>query len=1850
MEWLSTNWAMELSQGPFYQVWKYLCPSPVVCPCHYRVTCVLTDLEVVSMSLGHVMLACKVDPLHGLVHEKFRDLSLVPRRCAHDISDRYLLKINMDQWVCAVQGMSSVICLQAFVFANVLDVSLDGGGVMPVPECRLNWDDGIHRLVELFCGGYSGWSHTVRFLRDLEFPLETCLALDIDHDCVVAYQKVFGGTCFLPGIPNQLDDYDDLPLLRVVESDVLELSWVHLLGKNCVDVGVCSPPCPPWSKALASPPGLRRKDGALTPAAIALMALFGCKVFCLENVSGLTQHVHWKIMLEWLVFWGFDLRWAKCLDLAEIAPQRRERLLLVATKTGDQSIASHICVPWPTVGPPTLQQFDVITQPSGHWLDECTPSEQVLGMYLDPSNLPKSGSLQRPFKKNKVDVMKYRLRSPQDQMSCVMANYSFGHELPDQAIQQGGLYGAILALPSGLRFCSTVEVALLQMPLGSVFLPASRKKAIMILGNSISSAHAGIALLNAMAFLTDLTHVEIAETFGELVESRLKASTLAIHDVPGGYLLSQSDIAATVPMHLCEVLVLKSPVDEVRIHVQVGLNVMDVLKTLLGASTPASIYLVPAGNLDHKVPLHPNMLMQSEQTTLFASVQACLLLPTLMFGRVDGETKFVVALCTFGTVAVARRPGMSIDDLLALVSLEFDHRPLYCTDILGMCLDGNDPCPDAVVVMSMPGIAPSDSFRLLKLEVETSGVSITFGGFHIDLLPFTCIIRSTGILDLLLCMGWNCVIPVGAWDQERFNFLQILRNPNRLAIEAVDVKYCIAIRFFISHLRSISAIGSRPVIRVRIKFWSSWVWEGLWDPSCDFSDLYGAWKSIMLKFGLHWDIRFVINGHNANFERPISQFVAPHDVANGVVKIFLATSMRGGGPKMSPGEAPAASGVKRRLPSPPPMPNTHERPPTPPSVPGTPPQPPTPPLPPRLREPDRVVEERDTSSASSSESMSRSQVSPRPSFHEAVALACDDFERALNLALAAWIDLPAIDWDVDANEVAALRLVAEGHLIFWDGTFSVLLRLIHLFQQSKIEVALAKLGWIVTMQFLEFANPARGRVLIIPHTDVPTVNLQFCVAFMHAAFVVLAMPRGVPESADAVYVKVKIWGHPAFKGWLPKSMLVQRLLDSWSLASTIVNVSSNIRAVGFNGVMNPEFKLEDYAKRDDDGAFRLTVHFVTGLRGGGGPSAPDNSAIIKQKNALAAFCLGQGGDLQHVTSFVDKISKASSPATIEAVLSQKWHKGKLDAITKLAKTLNITIPDFSLQVGRRREKIRERVKMPARDFIASLDLSTVVVKESFFLNEDGSSCRQVVEITPQSTGVCLLDPSRAAAWLAHQSNLSQDELAIVVLGRCECPAHSPGKRVQIPAFCADGEPLVLSGCLHDLGRKKVSISRVDTNILMPDSVVVSFTVCKDELSVEKWEEIMRMPVKATLSLSGIDVTLLAPPWGRVFQRLKTKVPAEEATSLQFHARISKDDLTKVLQISGTRAVYTTAKSEDRKVSDDFQVVWMPHLSLVDLQVTAASYPAHRGIVRSMKGGDSKITRGLRFRRSDFKKAFSELRPQDTVPSDIPPTCVFKISPVPIGASSENVQTWLDSLTWKAKPLRLLASKVWLCAAAQRYDSAFQMWDDQPILIKWLDSKPRQDQVVIAGNSSKIQHKKQVSSPVEGPGPYDDPWAYYNQDKKSPPAVGVTPAGNVPAIAARKLEGPIEDRLKKQTAEFEDFKEQQKSCLEEFQTKAIQEVAQLQKDVSQLKEAVAKQSHNFENQNKINAKEFGAIRQETKDQFAQLALSLQDSIKQTLAKQDHSMASQFQEIKTMLQNKENPPKKLKSEGGADDAIP
>ena len=62
----------------------------------------------------------------------------------------------------------------------------------------------------------------------------------------------------------------------------------------------------------------------------------------------------------------------------------------------------------------------------------------------------------------------------------------------------------------------------------------------------------------------------------------------------------------------------------------------------------------------------------------------------------------------------------------------------------------------------------------------------SFEGRFDDLGPFVELLRSTGLLDLMLCLGWSCVIPVSAWHDGRFRQMQLAKYSGQFAIEGTD--------------------------------------------------------------------------------------------------------------------------------------------------------------------------------------------------------------------------------------------------------------------------------------------------------------------------------------------------------------------------------------------------------------------------------------------------------------------------------------------------------------------------------------------------------------------------------------------------------------------------------------------------------------------------------------------------------------------------------------------------------------------------------------------------------------------------------------------------------------------------------------------------------------------------------------------------------------------------------------------------------------------------------------------------------------------------------------------------------
>ena len=126
---------MQFSHVPPLLILEYVTPLLSVCPCHYRVTCVLTliGLRVVAIGYSEVLLSCLVDTSQLSV--KYQSVpwhGTEVRSRPHAITDGYLFKMTLEPW----SRLTSLVCSHAFGLAKHLEIMTDGGGVMPTLECR----------------------------------------------------------------------------------------------------------------------------------------------------------------------------------------------------------------------------------------------------------------------------------------------------------------------------------------------------------------------------------------------------------------------------------------------------------------------------------------------------------------------------------------------------------------------------------------------------------------------------------------------------------------------------------------------------------------------------------------------------------------------------------------------------------------------------------------------------------------------------------------------------------------------------------------------------------------------------------------------------------------------------------------------------------------------------------------------------------------------------------------------------------------------------------------------------------------------------------------------------------------------------------------------------------------------------------------------------------------------------------------------------------------------------------------------------------------------------------------------------------------------------------------------------------------------------------------------------------------------------------------------------------------------------------------------------------------------------------------------------------------------------------
>ena len=232
-----------------------------------------------------------------------------------------------------------------------------------------------------------------------------------------------------------------------------------------------------------------------------------------------------------------------------------------------------------------------------------------------------------------------------------------------------------------------------------------------------------------------------------------------------------------------------------------------------------------------------------------------------------------------------------------------------------------------------------------------------------------------------------------------------------------------------------------------------------------------------------------------------------------------------------------------------------------------------------------------------------------------------------------------------------------------------------------------------------------------------------------------------------------------------------------------------IRLVSHVALVNPDLALKNYPRCGPDDKTTAVITVVGALRDGG-PASNQQELNIQQKNGLASFLMSQGADLKECLIFKDSILKGAGASAVSSILGQKLVAKKREGLTQLALALRIPFPQLGEKIRSAKKKAQQKFHVQSKSLPANIPVENLTLQSGYVLKSDETECQRLTKIAPNVSGVILLWYEEARPWLDRQVILSQDELALVIIGRCDHqhPDHCKKIRCQYattmsPSFC-----------------------------------------------------------------------------------------------------------------------------------------------------------------------------------------------------------------------------------------------------------------------------------------------------------------------------------------------------------------------------------------------------------------------------------------------------------------------------------
>eukprot|EP00438_Fugacium_kawagutii_P030138 Skav208654 [mRNA] locus=scaffold3489:124784:129395:+ [translate_table: standard] len=590
------------------------------------------------------------------------------------------------------------------------------------------------------------------------------------------------------------------------------------------------------------------------------------------------------------------------------------------------------------------------------------------------------------------------------------------------------------------------------------------------------------------------------------------------------------------------------------------------------------------------------------------------------------------------------------------------------------------------------------------------------------------------------------------------------------------------------------------------------------------------------------------------------------------------------------------------------------------------------------------------------------------------------------------------------------------------------------------------------------------------------------------------------------------------------------------------------------------------------------------LQGGGGSK---NQQRVYQQSALASMLLEQGYDLKWTTQTVEAVLERFGLGKVQSITSQPMGGARLKQLMQLLQEAKIELPKVDKPVSKQQSDGLPWKPKRKKHEDRPVDPLEFEICPNFFTGEDGSPLVQMSDIRPQANGLCLMSGSQATPWLQANQRTSNDELAILVIGRLPCSTELEHHELRFPCLNGSKQMVLMSGVIVQLGNKKVAWTRGEgAKIDTEESSLVALTVYRSDFSSDVWMDLLHKTIPTVKRLLSQDQITLHSVWGKSLRNGRAQASPAQAESIQVHAAVPNAGLDDLLRSSGFNRVFATPKLPTGRLSLQYRVVWTS-VEPSQAACMAAKVPACLGLVKG------KATLGYRVKLEDYAKAWEALNPGVPVPQKAGGDLVYKAMGFPFGVTSLMVQKWLETIRWSATPFKALGPTGYLIRAESHAPTGIHLFNGSPILLQFLPEKDNGSQPVILGPRgpprSSVSNASSGSDPFQQPG--QDPWAPMRQVQ-----------------TARTLTGPTEQRFLAQD----------------------EKIQALQEDVKKL--AQSHESMKTETVQKINM-----LEKQTGEQFAvitnsmsQLQQEVDKGFKLSLQQNTQMMDSRMQELKQLLQ--------------------